>query len=249
MENANVLENNAITAFTIENISGTKETIENKTISQTNSIAASAFFTGLPILEIIRKLEDEKSLTRSDRHALKEALQDATRYHSILQPLRDVELGRNKRFALRRLKAIIYQNGSGQLNNSFISNNNKSNILQSNEVDPMIYSWIHLLDTPGNSPTRSSPNARLNHPGGFNSIEESDISDDENSLITNVTDLGKQVVGVIPTYKGTAYEKICNKIAFRMKEFFQEYQPSKMGTRKFGVIVGKISIISLIMKS
>ena len=70
---------------------------------------------GVPVLELVRKFEDEKILTREDRIALNEALNDEGRRDGIVKALRDLELGDGSRFAVRRLKALIHQNGLGEM--------------------------------------------------------------------------------------------------------------------------------------
>jgi hypothetical protein len=47
------------------------------------------------------------------------------------------------------------------------------------------------------------------------------------------------VVGHSPTYKATGCDNLTFKISLRIKEFFKVYKPSKMGSKKFAVIVGK----------
>ena len=79
-------------------------------MSDSPSVAA-----GVPVLELIRKFEDERILSREDRVALNEALYNPNRREGIVKALKDVELGSNSRFAIRRLKAQIYQNGTGEV--------------------------------------------------------------------------------------------------------------------------------------
>ena len=70
---------------------------------------------GVPVLELVRKFEEEKILTRDDRIALNEGLNDFERRDGIVKALRDLELGDGSRFAVRRLKALIHQNGIGEM--------------------------------------------------------------------------------------------------------------------------------------
>jgi hypothetical protein len=65
-------------------------TLPNYTeISSSPSIAA-----GVPVLELVRKMEDEKILTREDRIVMNDALyQSGERRDKIITALRDVELG------------------------------------------------------------------------------------------------------------------------------------------------------------
>jgi len=70
---------------------------------------------GVPVLELVRKFEEEKILTRDDRIALNNGLNDVERRDGIVKALRDLELGDGSRFAVRRLKALIHQNGIGEM--------------------------------------------------------------------------------------------------------------------------------------
>lgn len=81
-------------------------------IHTTSPIAA-----GLPVLEIVRKLEEEKILLRDDRAVLKEALysSDPARREEVIKALCEVELHQQSRFAVRKLKAVIHQNNAGEV--------------------------------------------------------------------------------------------------------------------------------------
>jgi len=84
----------------------------NTEVHTTSPIAA-----GLPVLEVVRRLDEEKILTREDKDALKVALysSDPVRREKIVKALCDVELNMNSQFSIRRLKATIHQNGSGEV--------------------------------------------------------------------------------------------------------------------------------------
>ena len=76
----------------------------------------TAFPAGLPVLEIIRKLEQERILSKEERRLVSDLLHDDDKRVNLLKCLRDVELGTNSKFAVRRLKALIHNNGSGATN-------------------------------------------------------------------------------------------------------------------------------------
>lgn len=69
---------------------------------------------GVPVLELVRKMEEERILNRDDRMAMSVALYDPMRREKIVQALRDVELGTNPRFAIRRLKVLLHNNAGGE---------------------------------------------------------------------------------------------------------------------------------------
>lgn len=85
--------------------------------SYTEVHTTSPTAAGLPVLEVVRRLEEEKLITKDDRVALKDGLYsvDVVRREEIVKALCEVELSMNSRFSLRRLKAVIHQNGGGEV--------------------------------------------------------------------------------------------------------------------------------------
>jgi hypothetical protein len=85
--------------------------------SYTEVYTTSPTAAGLPVLEVVKRLEEEKLITKDDRTALKEGLYsvDVSRREEIVRALCEVELSMNSKFSIRRLKAIIHQNGSGEV--------------------------------------------------------------------------------------------------------------------------------------
>ena len=63
--------------------------------SFTEAYMSSPSTAGIPVLEIVRRLEEEKTLRKEDREALNEALHDSARREKIIKTLGDVELGVN----------------------------------------------------------------------------------------------------------------------------------------------------------
>ncbi|KAJ1430226.1 hypothetical protein B484DRAFT_449007 [Ochromonadaceae sp. CCMP2298] len=76
---------------------------------------------GLPVLEVVRRLGEEKLINREDRRALKDGLYsaDVVRRDEIVRALCEVELS-SSRFAIRKLKAIIHRNGSGEVSSKVL---------------------------------------------------------------------------------------------------------------------------------
>ena len=68
---------------------------------------------GVPVLELIKRYEDENILTRADRLTFYESLKDPARRDKLIRALNEVEVGANPRFAIQRLKAYIHQNPGG----------------------------------------------------------------------------------------------------------------------------------------
>lgn len=85
--------------------------------SYTEVHTTSPIAAGLPVLEIVRKLEEEKILLRDDRIVLKEALysSDPARREEVIKALCEVELNSQSRFAIRRLKAVLHRNNAGEV--------------------------------------------------------------------------------------------------------------------------------------
>jgi len=85
--------------------------------SYTEVHTTSPTAAGLPVLEVVRRLEEEKLINKDDRVALKDGLYsvDVARREAIVNALCEVELSMNSRFSLRRLKAVIHQNGGGEV--------------------------------------------------------------------------------------------------------------------------------------
>jgi hypothetical protein len=116
-------------------------TVSNKSLappvvpSYTEIHTSSPNAAGLPVLEIVRKLEEEKILLRDDRAVLKEALysSDHVRRDKVIKALCEVELNLNSRFAIRRLKAVIHQNNGGEVSSRLITNSNEAPNIESNQ--------------------------------------------------------------------------------------------------------------------
>jgi hypothetical protein len=87
----------------------------SKLPSYTEIYTVSPNAAGLPILEIIKKLEEESVITKQDRLLLKDAIynEDLKKREEIIKVLCEIELNNHSRFTVRRLKAILYENGSG----------------------------------------------------------------------------------------------------------------------------------------
>ena len=205
----------------------------------TNSPSIAA---GIPVLELVRKLEEEKILVREDRIALNEALYNPNRREKVMLALRDVELGTNPRFAIRRLKVLIHQNNAGvPITSSDQKNGSISSSMESIHEDGSIPHAvppddISLMDPNINV---SAPRPREQTYTNFRSKAYSNNDNDSvESSTVEVSTAITQVVGPEPLYSGPEYYNVCNKIGRRLKDFLKAYQPSKMGVRKLAILVG-----------
>eukprot|EP00605_Chrysophyceae_sp_TOSAG23-4_P002463 GSChrysophyteH1.ASY1.ANO1.2722.1 assembled CDS len=102
-------------------------------VSSSPSVAA-----GVPVLELIRKFEDERILSREDRVCMNEALYNPERREAVVKALQAIELGSNPRFAIRRLKAIIHQNGTGEVSSKKNAPLKGSPVRSSAELDTQL---------------------------------------------------------------------------------------------------------------
>ena len=69
--------------------------------------------SGVTFIELVRKMEDDRVISRDDRLALDYALNDPKREDSVIALLLKIELSKNTQFFEKRLKALIHQNPSG----------------------------------------------------------------------------------------------------------------------------------------
>ena len=68
---------------------------------------------GIPVLELVKRYEEENIISRQDRLTFYESFKDPLRREILIQALADVEVGTNPRFSVQRLKAHIHQNPGG----------------------------------------------------------------------------------------------------------------------------------------
>ena len=109
--------------------SGSSSPLEHKSPyklpSYTQFSTSPTVAAGVPVLELIRKFEEEKILNRDDRVCLNEAIYNPERREPVVKALRDIEISANPRFAIKRLKALIHQNGTGEVSSRYLKNQKK----------------------------------------------------------------------------------------------------------------------------
>ena len=200
---------------------------------------------GVPLLELVRKFEEEKLLTRNDRISINESLSDPIKKNKIAKSLNDMELGNNVPFALKRLKHILYSGGvvpgvGGTQAGKKMSNQlvpQKPDINIPNSSNNSIHSNRVVINVNKNS---SSSNKSLS------SKENKYTNDDNKSLatiqstaLTKTKEVVNKVVGENALYHLAQHSpNVCLKIARRLRDFLVAYNPQTMGQRKFAVIVG-----------
>jgi nicotinic acid mononucleotide adenylyltransferase len=223
---------------------------------------------GVPVLELVRKFEEEKILNREDRIALNEGLSDPERRDGIVKALRDLELGETSRFAIRRLKAQIHQNGIGEISSRAYKEQQErlKNIAaqqQHEERRDQEESTTATSDVgngvEGGQPSNSggaegSPKAPpLKSTGGSNSPgkrrpgpgSKPGGEGDNRSLVSSSTSLYDthsaivEVVGAAPMYSDPDNFGICGKIARRLRDFLMKMKQAPGARRKFAVLVGE----------
>ena len=158
------------------------------------------------MLELMRKLEEEKLITRSERVLLNEGLHDQHRKDILIEALRDVELGVNQKFSVRRLKAIIHQNGGGEQS---LRPNPPHKVVSSIQPTISLESDYKIANSPTHLQT-----TKLKSPS-----KNDVVNDNENqsviSTFTNTKSTLMKVVGSEPLYAGPGNFSICLKIAKR----------------------------------
>lgn len=224
-------------------------------VSSSPSVAA-----GVPVLELIRKFEEEKILNREDRLVLNEALYNPERRDLVVKALQSIELSSNSRFAIRRLKALIHQNGTGEVSSKSINAQKADGIIRMD--------YMRGASTPGVAGVSSSTPGILEEgreEGGRNSSKAMEIespsgrspSKEQHSSSSkkspsqkggvqytqhvaqmNTQSAIEQVISTTPMYVNPENFNVCSKIARRLRDFLAKYKPSAMGVRKFAVLIG-----------
>ena len=90
-------------------------------------ISSPPMVAGVPVLELIRKLEDEKILSRNDRAIVNDILNDLSLRDNVVKIFRDIELASNRAMSIKRLRNVIktYRDG-GYSKQEMVSKNEKS---------------------------------------------------------------------------------------------------------------------------
>jgi nicotinic acid mononucleotide adenylyltransferase len=96
--------------------------------AHTEIYTSSPNATGLPILEIIKRLEEENIINRTDRLLLKDCIysDNNQKRNDVIKALCDIELNSSK-FSIRRLKSLLYENGSGEVSSKNMNNSSNNN--------------------------------------------------------------------------------------------------------------------------
>jgi nicotinic acid mononucleotide adenylyltransferase len=175
---------------------------------------------GVPILELIRKLEDDKILSRSDRAVVNEILNDLLIRDIATKLFRDVELGIDIQASTRNLREFIRKYKS---RGSLVESPRKSSVVLST-AQPHIS--LSIESSPAESPQKK---------------KNSDIlTVTSSSVISSITDINSTINKVLtetPMYS-IANTNVCLKIARRLAEIIQKYDPVEMGNKRFCVIAG-----------
>jgi len=199
---------------------------------------------GVPVLEQLRKLEEEKILSRADRILVTEALQNPAKQAKITKSLYELEVGTNMPFVLKRLKALLYQNTP--FNSKALGNVGEpvppstgppSTSSNSARGPPSVSRNNNKLIT--GSPSKDSKDGTTSPRGGGGNMEGMGMMGPISEALTKTKEVVMSVVGENPVYSGSSKSpNVCLKIARRLKDFLIKYNPNTMGTRKFAVILG-----------
>eukprot|EP01039_Chlorochromonas_danica_P000427 gene426-461_t len=209
----------------------------------------SPIAAGLPILEIVRKLEEEKILSREDRLALKDALYspDSARREKVVQALCAVELSLQSRNAILRLKTVLYDREEPQLNAAGLV---QSSLFNRGDGDgtrkqPKT-AEVPEAEEP-TSPTTSSlkkdelaPSKdkapRISPKRVIDVVKEGEDGGEGDGM--NVQDTVTKVVGSCPQYSGSDNFNVLLKIEKRIFDVASKLSLEKTKAIRFAVIVG-----------
>ncbi len=197
---------------------------------------------GVPLLELVRKFEEEKLLSRNDRICINESLSDPIKKNKITKSLHDMELGKNVPFALKRLKHVLYSGGIApgvggsqagkMMSNQLIPQKPGSNIPDSSNNS------INSNRVVKNSSSNKSLSSKENNNKNTNDDSKS-FATIQSTALTKTKEVVNKVVGENALYHLAQHSpNVCLKIARRLRDFLVAYNPQTMGQRKFAVIVG-----------
>lgn len=206
----------------------------------------SPIAAGLPILEIVRKLDEEKILSREDRLALKDALysSDSIRREKVVQALCAVELSLQSRNAILRLKTALYDREVPHLNAAGLVQSSVSNRGEGDGArKPSKTAEVPEAEEPS-SPTTASlkkddftPKApRISPKRVIDVVKEGEDGSEGDGM--NVQDTVTKVVGSCPLYSGSDNFNVLLKIEKRIFDVASKLSLEKTKAVRFAVIVG-----------
>ena len=215
-------------------------------VSSSPSVAA-----GVPVLELIRKFEEEKILNRDDRLMLNEALYNPERREAVVKALQAIELSTNSRFAIRRLKALIHQNGIGEVSSKAINQYKAEGKAVHGEFPvPLPASTDDSLFAEGQNLAGAERSSTENSPLKHSKNEDREKGSAKKPSPSQRMGAGvilaqlntqtaiQQVISETPMYVNPENFNVCSKIAKRLRDFLVKHKPSAMGIRKFAVLIG-----------
>jgi nicotinic acid mononucleotide adenylyltransferase len=216
---------------------------------------------GVPILELIRKMEYENILTRDDRLALNEALYNPAnidKREQVIQAVRNVELGMNPRFSVKRLKALIHGNAGGaprrqsKTASEVLSGGSRKVSLQAAELAEAlaaVYMTNHknqnedqnnqdnALDS--EQPAFSPSKKKTKKYSPFNKEQLTHIAAELSAETQGTVTALNNVLGVAPTYADIcSSSNVCAKIAANLRVYMARVKAKKSRPRPLVVIVG-----------
>jgi hypothetical protein len=177
---------------------------------------------GVPILELVRKMEYEKLLSRDDRLALNAALYNPDKREQIIEAIKNVELGMNSRFAIRRLKALIHGNSAGEPGIHFRSMSSPDHALSGSRR------LERSLDRDADQPQLSPKKAKV----------KVEVADEQSVVTQDTASALQRVLGDAPTYSNISSGNVCHKIGKNLHHYLSKVQAGKTRPRQLAVIVG-----------
>ena len=216
-------------------------------------ISSPPMAAGVPVLELIRKLEDEKILSRNDRAIVNDILNDPTGRDKMVKIFRDIELASDRATSIKRLRNAIktfkvasYNKEEIVSRNVAISTNQPNISLDVNPQDHTVEIDASLAMSSSSSvmSSKSSP-TKLLSAVHQKSMRSSSLDDDGSiasnsieSIVSNTKATLSKVLTDDPIYKEPGSSHVCLKIARRLRDFLAKYDMKRVGTKRFCVIVG-----------
>ena len=243
-----------------ENDSRTRVSIDGKlnhgdSGNMSKVITSPPMAAGVPVLELVRKLEDEKILSRSDRAIVNDILNDPSQRDKLVKIFRDIELASDRAVSIKRLRNTIrtYKDGGRSkeemISRSIAVSTNQPNIsLDTNPQDhgAVVHTSVATSSSlatssmPPKSPSKSSSPTAYSKPNKSSSVEDdrSVASSSIQSVVSNTKATISKVLTDNPNYREPGRSHVCLKIARRLRDFLAKYDMKKVGTKRFCVIVG-----------
>ena len=164
---------------------------------------------GVPILEIIRKLEEEKSLTKKDRILVNDILNDIDKQEYLINLFRDLELSIDKFKTIAKIKRFL-------------------KIYEKKEI-------FNLNIKKVTNASNTQENKKISNYEDKNTKDDMSTS---SSILSDTKATICKVLTENPFYSMINNTNICAKIARRLYDYLSKNDSTWINNKKFCVIIG-----------